>query len=201
GQKPLDNLYAMPVFIGRLVPTVVLGIITAAMIAAFMSTHDSYFLCWSSVITQDVIAPLQKNGLSEAKRVMLTRIIVVMIGGYVLYWGLFYKGKEDIWDYMAISGALYFNGAIAVLVGGIYWKKASTAGAIAALFAGSTAILGLEPVQKLVGLQYQKPGTDDWVERLSGEQMGLISVLAALVAMVVFSLAFPDKPKEKGGAS
>jgi len=201
GQDSFDNLYAMPVFLGRLVPTVLLGIITAAMIAAFMSTHDSYFLCWSSVITQDVIAPLQKNGLSEAKRIMLTRIIVVMIGGYVLYWGLFYEGKDDIWDYMAVSGAIYFNGAIAVLVGGIYWKKASTAGAIAALLAGFTAILGLGPVQKLVGLQYQKPGSEDWEQRLSGDQVGLLSVLAALFAMFVFSLAFPDEPKEKGDAA
>ena len=71
-QKAFDNLYAMPVFLGRLVPTVLLGIITAAMIAAFMSTHDSYLLCWSSVITQDIVAPLQKNGLTEAARIKLT---------------------------------------------------------------------------------------------------------------------------------
>jgi len=56
GLEGFDNLYAMPVFLGRLIPPVFIGVITAAMTAAFMSTHDSYFLCWSSVITQDIIA-------------------------------------------------------------------------------------------------------------------------------------------------
>ena len=65
--QAFDNLYAMPVFLGRLIPPILIGIITAAMIAAFMSTHDSYFLCWSAVITQDVVAPLRKNGLSTKK--------------------------------------------------------------------------------------------------------------------------------------
>ncbi|MEM7013807.1 MAG: hypothetical protein AAF585_20280, partial [Verrucomicrobiota bacterium] len=196
-QAPLDNLYAMPVFLGRLVPPILLGIIVAAMIAAFMSTHDSYFLCWSAVITQDVVAPLRKDGLSEKARINLTRIIVVLIGGYVLYWGLLYTGKDDIWDYMAVSGAIYFNGALAVLAGGIYWKRASSAGAIAALLAGFIAIFGLGPVQKLVGLQYQNPDTGEWVQRLTGAQVGLISVAAALVFMVVFSLLIPDR-KVKG---
>ena len=59
GRHPaVDNLYAMPQFLGQILPAGVIGIITAGMIAAFMSTHDSYLLCWSSVLTQDVIAPI-----------------------------------------------------------------------------------------------------------------------------------------------
>ena len=57
GVEPLNNLYAMPIFLGRVLPVGIIGIITAGMVAAFMSTHDSYLLCWSSVLTQDVIAP------------------------------------------------------------------------------------------------------------------------------------------------
>ena len=48
----------MPVFLGRILPAGLIGLVTAGMIAAFMSTHDSYLLCWSSVITQDIIGPL-----------------------------------------------------------------------------------------------------------------------------------------------
>ncbi len=190
--EPLNNLYALPIFLGRIVPTVLLGIIVAGMIAAFMSSHDSYLLCWSSVITQDVVAPLRKNGLSVAARVRLTRIIVLAIGAYVLYWGLFYEGQDDIWDYMAVSGAIYFNGAIAVLICGIYWKRASSAGAIGALIAGFFAILGLGPVQRLCGLQFQDPQTGEWVQRLTSAQVGLLSVALCFVLMIGLSLAFPD---------
>lgn len=193
GGDVLDNLYAMPVFMARLMPTALLGIITAGMIAAFMSTHDSYFLCWSSVITQDIIAPLRKKPLSGAARVRLTRIIIVLIGGYVLYWGLFYQGKDDIWDYMAVSGAIFFTGALAVLVGGLYWKRASCTGAFGALLAGFTALLGLGPVQQLVGLQYRLPGSDDWIQRLTGAQVGLMSVALAFAILITLSLLFPDR--------
>jgi SSS family solute:Na+ symporter len=50
GVETANNLYAMPIFLGRILPAGLVGLITAAMIAAFMSTHDSYLLCWSSVI-------------------------------------------------------------------------------------------------------------------------------------------------------
>ena len=124
------------------------------MIAAFMSTHDGYLLCFSTVITQDIVAPLLKKPLSEKTRIVLTRIFIVMIGIYIWYWGLIYQGRDDIWDYMAITGAIYFTGAFSVLVGGLYWKKASKMGARLALYAGLSALLGLGPIRHALGLSH-----------------------------------------------
>ena len=148
--KAVDNLYAMPIFLGRILPAGLIGLITAAMIAAFMSTHDGYLLCWSTVITQDIIAPLFKERLDNPTRIKITRILIVLIGLYILYWGLFYTGEEDIWDYMAVTGAIYFTGAFSLLFGGLYWHRASSVGAVLALLFGVTAVLGLGPVQDYV---------------------------------------------------
>ena len=157
GVEAFDDLYAMPIFLGRILPMGLIGLISAGMIAAFMSTHDSYLLCWSSVITQDIVAPLMGDKMSTQGRIMLTRVLILVIGGYILFWGLFYKGGEDIWDYMAGTGAIYFTGAFALLLGGLYWKRASSAGAMLALIAGFSAILGLSPVQR--ALHPLLPGT------------------------------------------
>ncbi len=195
-QEGLNNLYAMPVFIGRILPPVLIGIITAGMIAAFMSTHDSYFLCWSSVITQDIVAPLRKKPFSTKSRVKLTRIVIILMGGYVLYWSLFYKGGEDIWDYMAVTGGIYFTGAFVVLMLGVYWKKMSSFGALLGLLAGFLMVVGLEPVQKAVGLKVESsPG--EWTEVLTSPQIGLITVGISLVLSVLGSLMRPDKAKGK----
>ena len=148
--KAVDNLYAMPIFLGRILPAGLIGLITAAMIAAFMSTHDRYLLCWSTVITQDIIAPLFKERLDNPTRIKITRVLIVLIGLYILYWGLVYTGEEDIWDYMAVTGAIYFTGAFSLLFGGLYWHRASSTGAVLALLVGITAVLGLGPVQKAV---------------------------------------------------
>ena len=155
--KAVDNLYAMPIFLGRILPAGLIGLITAAMIAAFMSTHDGYLLCWSTVITQDIIAPLFKERLDNPTRIKITRILIVLIGLYILYWGLFYTGEEDIWDYMAVTGAIYFTGAFSLLLGGLYWHRASSTGAVLALFVGITAVIGLGPVQQAV--HHWIPGT------------------------------------------
>ena len=162
-----------------------IGLITATMVAAFMSTHDSYLLCWSSVITQDIIAPLMKGKLSAKARIRLARIFIVLIGFYIFYWGLFYEGGEHIWDYMVVTGSIYMIGSFMLLAGGLYWKRASSTGAVLALLAGFSAVIGLEPVQKLLH-----------IEKFSTAQIGLISVGIGVVMMVGGSLLFPDKKKD-----
>ena len=217
GGEPVDNLYAMPIFLGRILPPVVIGIISAGMVAAFMSTHDSYLLCWSSVLTQDVVIPIIGRDLSPKARIWLTRFFIIVIGLYVLYWGLLYEGDEDVWDYMAVTGAIYFAGAFALLAGGLYWKRASSTGAVLALLAGSAALLGLSPVQEaaagiltsissvvpaLTNLFVAIPGVSadaanpaTLLVDLPTERVGLTSIVATIVAMVVGSLLFPDKKK------
>ncbi len=184
GVEAMDNLYGMPLFLGRILPAGIIGIITAGMVAAFMSTHDSYLLCWSSVLTQDVIAPICESAgvdLKPKTRVMISRGLILLIGLYVLYWGLIYKGADDIWDYMAVTGAIYFTGAFALLVGGLYWKGASSTGAFLALLTGTMAVLGLSPVQDWLGID------------IPGARIGLLSIGATLAVMVAGSICFPKQ--------
>ncbi|UCD49935.1 MAG: sodium:solute symporter family protein [Phycisphaerales bacterium] len=197
GEADADlSLLAMPIFLSRILPTGFIGIISAGMLAAFMSTHDSYLLCWSSVLTQDVVAPWFKDGLSSKTRLLLTRIFIVTIGLFILIWGLWYPLGQDLWDYMAISGAIYFIGGFSLLAFGLYWKRASRVGAYLSLFSAFFAILGLTPVQetfsgvlapvkRLLGLPPE--------EVISSAVVGLIVLATAVVLMVVGSLLFPDK--------
>ena len=175
------TLMAMPVFLSQILPAGFIGIIAAGMLAAFMSTHDSYLLCWSSVLTQDVVAPWFKKGLSSKTRLLLARFFVVAVGIFILVWGLWYPLGQDLWDYMAISGAVYFSGAIALLVFGLYWKRASKVGAYLALICGFGAIVGLKPVQVILGID------------VSSAAVGLTVILLATASMVIGSLLFADK--------
>ncbi len=175
------QLRAMPVALSRLVPAGAIGLLTAGMLAAAMSTYNTYLHTWSAVITQDVINPLTGNRLSSNTRILIARIIMCFIAVFLLVWGLWYPLGEKLWDYMAVTGAIYFTGAFATLVGGIYWKRASTAGAYAAFVCGFFMIMGLKPVQGLFKV--------DW----PSEYVGLSVAAAAMLAMVIFSLLFPNK--------
>ncbi|MDG2304107.1 MAG: sodium:solute symporter family protein [Candidatus Binatia bacterium] len=174
---------AMPFLLSRLLPTGVLGLVAAGMLAAFMSTHDSYLLCWSSVLTHDVIGPLTKGGLSEQAQIRITRIGVLAIGVFLLVWGVWYELPDSVWTYMAVTGTIYMSGASVVLIGGLYWSRASRAGALAALLGGLVAVVGLFRDQLAASTGLDVPG----------EVIGLSSFIFCAVLFVVFSLLFPDR--------
>ena len=191
---PERSLEAMPVFLSQLLPIGVIGLVGAGMLAAFMSTHDTYLLCWSSVLVEDVINPLTKNKLAAPQRILLTRVFLVLIAGFLLIWSMWYKLEDDLWDYMAVSGAVYFIGAFVVLTAGIYWRRASSFGAWLALLAGTVAILGLSPVQGVLGLAETFKAN-----KIGSAQVGLSACATAAVLMVVGSLVVPDKRTSEEG--
>ena len=191
---------AMPFFLAHILPTGILGIIAAAMLAAFMSTHDSYLLSWSSVIVQDIIAPLSRGKVSQKARIRATRICILLIGVFLLVFGLWYDTKgQALWNYMAITGAVYFAGAFVVLLAGAYWKRASSAGAVAAMLAGAFSILALAPVRevvlKLAGKICAPAATESLTRIYTGPNITLTAAALALILMLVFSLLLPDKDR------
>lgn len=177
------SLQAMPVFLSQILPSGLIGLIAAGLLAAFMSTHDSYLLCWASVLAHDVIAPATGDTMSTGARLLLSRIFIVAIGVFLLIRGLWYDLGQDMWDYMAVSGAIYFTGAFALLCLGLYWKGASTVGAYLAMGAGVTSVVGLVPIKVALGLH-----------DFSGAELGLGAAVMALVSMIAGSIAFSDQP-------
>jgi solute:Na+ symporter, SSS family len=180
---------AMPLFLAKIIPSGLLGLVTAGMVAAFMSTHDSYLLCWSGVITQDVVAPLMRNELTNKQRILITRVAIVVTGVMLLTWGLWYEVSSDLWQYMAVTGTVYLAGVFPVVVGGLYWSRSSSVGAYIALLGGLTGILGLDPCVRFLNAQLLEIGSDI---TLGGNVMMLMTFAFSLTGFVAGSLLFPD---------
>ncbi len=185
GEASLDTqLRAMPIALSYLVPAGAIGLLTAGMLAAAMSTYNTYLHTWSAVLTQDVIAPLARRPMGSKSRILVARVIMCLIAVFLLVWGLWYPLEERLWDYMAITGAIYFTGAFATLVCGIYWKRANKVGAYGAFACGFLMIVGLKPVQNWLNV--------DW----PGQYVGLATAALAMTTMIVLSLVFPNPRKE-----
>jgi SSS family solute:Na+ symporter len=126
--------------------------------------------------------------MSQRARIVLTRVFLVMIAIFLVIWGLWYDLGQDLWDYMAVSGAIYFTGAFAILLLGLYWKRASTAGAFSALFIGTLAVIGLKPVQTKLDL------VDYFKEKgIESHHIGLTVSFIAIIGMIVMSVVVPDQ--------
>ena len=175
------DLVATPAMLGQALPGWLVGFLAVAMFASFMSTQDGYLFCWASIISRDIVGPLTGKTENSTFQINATRLGIVLIALYELYWGLIYSGEEDIWDYLNVSGAIYFCSGIVLLAGGLYWKRATRRGAILALIFGFSAIAGLGPVKSMLGL-------DAW----TGPQIGFASIALSLLAFIVGSLS--EKP-------
>ena len=185
----INTQAAMPLFLAKIIPSGLLGLVTAGMVAAFMSTHDSYLLCWSGVITQDVVAPLTENGLTEKQRILVTRIAIVATGIMLLIWGLWYEVSSNLWKYMAVTGTVYLAGVFPVVIGGLYWSRSSTAGAYVALLGGLTGILGLDPCISFLNAQLVALDTNIVV---NNDIVMLMTFVMSAAGFVAGSLLFPD---------
>lgn len=182
----ITSLSAMPLFLAKVIPTGLLGLVTAGMIAAFMSTHDSYLLCWSGVITQDIVAPLA-GPMSQRARILVTRIAIFVIGAMLLIWGLWYEVSSDLWGYLAVTGTVYLAGAIPTVVGGLYWSRGSQAGALAAILGGLLGLSAMGPCVEMINLQLSS--------NLNGTHLTLITFAFSAVVYVLGSLFLPDQPR------
>jgi Na+/proline symporter len=58
------GLVAMPWMLAATLPPGLLGLVVAGMLAASISTYAGYFLGWSAIIAQDVVAPVLSGGTS-----------------------------------------------------------------------------------------------------------------------------------------
>jgi len=181
GGKAENAGQAMPLLLGKIVPSGLLGLLVAGLMAAFMSTHDSYFLCWSSVITRDIVAPLRRRALTDREQIRITRVAIVCIGAFLLVWGVWYKLPDSVWNYMAVTGSVWLCGSVVVLVGGMYWRRASSAGALAALLGGLMSVPVIFLPEELKN------------DTMLMGQIGLENYAFCAALFVFFSLRYPDR--------
>jgi SSS family solute:Na+ symporter len=179
----LNPTTAMPKLLGEVVPSGLLGLMIAGMLAASMSTYSAYLLAWSSVATRDIIAPLSRRELSERTTILLSRIISTLIGIFILIFGLYYQLPATAFQYIAITGAMYAAGAFGCVAFGLYWKRANIVGAYCSLAFGAVA-----PIAFLILDQFKSSLPDSISFLVDVNISGFLSFLLAASGMILGSL-------------
>ena len=189
---PSASLQAMPTFLASLLPSGLVGLVIAAMLAAEMSTDSSYLLTWSSILYNDLICSVRKEPFSEKSGLRLNRCIVLGIAGFLLLYGLWYQPPGRVWDYLSITANIYLSSIFVLLVACCYWKGARAAGGIGAIVGGA-----LPPLAFLLLSQVELPAVEgihpfillstaaQWLSR--SEVSGLLSFAFAAGGMILGS--------------
>ncbi|NBV52484.1 MAG: hypothetical protein EBR83_02970 [Verrucomicrobia bacterium] len=149
----------------------------AAMLAAEMSTDSGYMLTWATVIYNDLITPCLRKPLAPKQQLLLTRLLVLAIAIFLLFYGLWYELPGNAWDYLAVTGNIYLASVFTLLVAGLYWPRGNATGAGAALILGAIGPLAF----LILGRTYP----------IAPEVAGASSFGLAALGMIVGSLLTP----------
>lgn len=140
----------VPIGISQLLPVGVMGMFAAMIIAAAVSTDDTYLHSWGAIFIQDVVMPFRKKPLSQKAHMRLLRGAIFGVATFAFIFSLVFPLNEFIFMYFQITGAIFLGGAGSVILGGLYWKRGSVEGAWAAMITGSTLSVGSIAVRNIV---------------------------------------------------
>ena len=133
-----------PVAIAHFLPIGLLGCFGAIMLAAFISTNDTLLHSWGSIFIQDVVMPLRKKPLSPQEHIRWLRWSILSVAIFIFFFSLYFKQNQYLIMFNLISNAIFTSGVGAVIIGGLYWKRGTAAGAIASMITGAfLSIIGM----------------------------------------------------------
>jgi len=175
--EAVQNQLKVPLVLQHLLPPGLIGAFIAVMLAAFISTHDTYLHSWGVIFIQDVVMPFRKKPLDPKKHIKLLRLSIIGVAVFIFFFSLIFKQSEYIFLFFAITGAIFAGGSGAVIIGGLYWKKGSTAAAWAAMISGSSIAVGGIIIHQVV---------DDFF--INGQMFWAIAMFVATLIYIIISL-------------
>lgn len=153
-------------------PLIVAGLIMAGILAATISSSDSYLLIASSSVSVNIYNGIVKKEKASEKQIMwLSRITLVIIAlvGVIIAW------KEDSVIFTLVSFAWAGFGATfgPIMLFSLFWKRTTRTGAIAGMLAGGVSVF----VWKLV------------LNQFLAESIPVFGIYELLPAFIISSIA------------
>ena len=171
--------YALPVLAMEVMPAIICGLLFSGIISATMSSSDSDLLGAGSIFANDIYKIVIKPEATDAQVMKVTKVTMCFVGVASMLIALF--NTQSLITILMFCFTLRAAGSFFPYVLGHYWGKASTAGTIASLIAGTIVVVYLDQFSHgdLFGIHFS--------------QTIVPGLVAALICFVIFSLIFPPK--------
>ena len=125
-----------PVMIYKLLPTGILGLVIAGLLAAMSSSISATLNSASTLITMDFVTKM-KPDLSSKQLVRVGQVATVCLVLLAAFWTQYIEQISDsLWEYLQLVLGFIAPPVVAVFLVGLFWKRGNGNGAIAALVGG-----------------------------------------------------------------
>ena len=175
-----------PVLLFQLLPSGILGLVVAGLLAAMMSSVSATFNSASTLITMDFVKQI-KPDLSSQRLVRVgqlsTLILVILASAWVPY---IEQVSDSLWGYLQLVIAFTSPPVVSAFVLGLFWKKANRHGAFFSLIGG-----GIFAVFMILSMSF---GWSTYINELHFlAKANLLFAISVLIHIVVsLASAAPD---------
>ena len=140
--EAIRSQLTVPMALTQLLPAGLMGAFAAVMLAASIGCHETYLHSWGSILIQDVVMPIRKKPFAPERHIKVLKLAILGVAVFVYLFSLLFQQSEYIFLFFAVTGAIFAGGSGAVIIGGLYWKRGTTAAAWAAMITGSVTAVG-----------------------------------------------------------
>ncbi len=178
-----------PVLLFKLLPTGILGLVVAGLMAAMMSSVSATFNSASTLVTMDFVKKLNPQ-LTSKQLVRVGQITTVILVVLAIAWvPQIEKVSDSLWNYLQLVIAYTCPPAVSTFILGLFWKRANGNGSIVSLLIGfSMAVL------MILSQVFEWAPAINEIHFLG--KASLLFVICVLIHVVV-SLATPVPPADK----
>ena len=124
------------------------AIFISGIVAAGMSTIDGILVTTTGAVTRDIYQKIINKKATDETVMKMSKVVTVIIGVIVILFGVFQPGSIFEINLFAFSGMAVF---VVPILFGMYWKRATAAGAIASALVGVATVLAFTWVPALSG--------------------------------------------------
>lgn len=163
-----DYQRLLPTFIMTKMPLIMQILFFGALLSAIKSTSSATLLAPSTSFVENILKNL-RPGMSDKQNLLAMRITIVIFAALVLTYAIAMEGTS-IYELVSSAYQVTLVGAFVPLVMGLYWKRATTQGAILSIGAGIVVWL----------LFFE--GVTSWGEHFPGQLAGLLAAFAGMFA-------------------
>jgi SSS family solute:Na+ symporter len=177
---------AYPMLIDRLLPSGLSGLMFAALLAAIMSSLDSMLNSAATIFTIDIYHRRLRPRASQRRLIAMGRWSTVVFLLVAAAWAPFLGRFERVFSYIQEFWGLITPGVAVVFLAGLFWKRATAAGAATAMGLTLPVTIGI----KWLSYYLESNGYTSKIAFL--DQMWVAGLLL-LASLALVSLAWPDK--------
>jgi Na+/proline symporter len=131
-----DAQLALPNMVMNHTGIVVQILFFGSLLSAIMSTTSSAILAPAAILAENLIRPLSSRTYSDKEMLKLTRVCVLIFAVVATIMACL---RRNIYELVGESSVLSLVSLFVPLVFGLYWKRASSAGAVLSIISGAAA--------------------------------------------------------------